>query len=114
MDALDSGPDFAELAEAFRAPDFMRDAACVESDAEFFPERGQSAAAAKAVCAGCLVRSECLEYALANRIEFGVWGAASPRERNVLHPKSPLLPKERVRARRGDSALTVEQARRSA
>ena len=32
----------------------------------FFPERGASTREAKEVCRGCVVRAECLEYALAN------------------------------------------------
>ena len=32
----------------------------------FFPERGASTKEAKQVCQGCVVREDCLEYALAN------------------------------------------------
>jgi hypothetical protein len=32
----------------------------------FFPERGASTREAKEVCRGCVVREDCLEYALAN------------------------------------------------
>lgn len=38
---------------------------------------------AKAVCAGCVVRSECLEYAIANRETQGIWGGMSPTERRL-------------------------------
>jgi hypothetical protein len=47
--------------------DWRLDAACAEVDPElFFPETGQvpQAAAAKQVCAGCVVRGPCLEAAL--------------------------------------------------
>ena len=37
----------------------------------FFPERGASTREAKEVCRGCVVREECLEYALANGEKFG-------------------------------------------
>ena len=50
----------------------------------FFPERGQDTAAAKAVCAGCVVSAECLEYALDAGEKFGVWGGKSERERRRL------------------------------
>lgn len=32
----------------------------------FFPERGASARQAKEVCRGCVVRDQCLEFALEN------------------------------------------------
>lgn len=50
----------------------------------FFGERGENAVLAKQVCAGCPVRVECLEYAIARSERFGVWGGLSPRERRVL------------------------------
>jgi WhiB family redox-sensing transcriptional regulator len=50
----------------------------------FFPERGASTREAKAVCRGCVVREECLEYALAHGEKFGIWGGLSERERRRL------------------------------
>jgi WhiB family redox-sensing transcriptional regulator len=50
----------------------------------FFPERGQSTDEAKAVCAGCEVRVECLEFALVHGEKFGIWGGASERERRRM------------------------------
>ena len=47
----------------------------------FFPERGASTREAKEVCRACVVRQECLEYALANGEKFGIWGGMSERER---------------------------------
>jgi WhiB family redox-sensing transcriptional regulator len=46
----------------------------------FFPERGASTREAKEVCRGCVVREDCLEYALANGEKFGIWGGMSERE----------------------------------
>ena len=58
------------------------DALCAETDPEaFFPEKGGSTREAKRVCAGCSVRAECLEFALANDERFGIWGGLSERER---------------------------------
>jgi WhiB family redox-sensing transcriptional regulator len=54
------------------------------SPAEFFPSDGTGVETAQRVCAVCPVRSECLEYALINRIEHGVWGGASERERRRI------------------------------
>lgn len=64
---------------------WMNDGACIGADPEvFFIERGASAAPAKAVCAGCPVREQCLDYALDNCEKFGVWGGKSERERRRL------------------------------
>jgi WhiB family transcriptional regulator, redox-sensing transcriptional regulator len=52
--------------------------------AEFFPSDGTGVETAQRVCAACPVTSECLEYALLNRIEHGVWGGASERERRRI------------------------------
>ncbi len=61
------------------------DAACAETDPEaFFPNKGESTSAAKAVCAGCSARGDCLAYALERNERFGVWGGLSERERRVL------------------------------
>jgi WhiB family redox-sensing transcriptional regulator len=54
------------------------------SPAEFFPSDGTGVETAQRVCAECPVRAECLEYALLNRIEHGVWGGASERERRRI------------------------------
>jgi WhiB family redox-sensing transcriptional regulator len=65
-------------------------AACGSGDPElFFPISSSGPAAeqikrAKAVCAGCQVRSECLDFALRTRATEGVWGGTSPEERELL------------------------------
>ena len=52
----------------------------------FYPERGNRVAAdrAKAICGGCTARLDCLEYALRNNEEHGVWGGTTVSERRVL------------------------------
>jgi hypothetical protein len=65
-------------------PAFHADAACREHpEIDFFPAVGDTAADAKRICAGCLVRAECLEYALAG-CERGVWGGTSSRDRRRM------------------------------
>src|SRR2546423_8891102 len=56
----------------------------------FFPERGASTREAKAVCRGCEVRAECLEYALAHGEKFGIWGGLSERERRRVRRQRAL------------------------
>lgn len=50
----------------------------------FFPERGASTKEAKAVCHGCEVKDECLEFALRMGEKFGIWGEKSERERRRI------------------------------
>jgi len=56
----------------------------------FFPERGASTKEAKEVCRGCVVREDCLEYALDHGEKFGIWGAMSERERRRLRRQRAL------------------------
>jgi len=64
---------------------WQRQANCMGVDPDlFFPERGASTREAKEVCRGCVVREDCLEYALTNSEKFGIWGGLSERERRRL------------------------------
>ena len=64
---------------------------CIGVDPDlFFPERGASTREAKAVCRGCEVRDDCLEYALANGEKFGIWGGLSERERRRVRRQRAL------------------------
>lgn len=56
----------------------------------FFPERGASTKEAKQVCQSCVVREDCLEYALANGEKFGIWGGLSERERRRIRRQRAL------------------------
>ncbi len=47
-------------------------------------KRPSNTAAAKAVCAGCPVTSECLRYAVENQVQHGVWGGLTGQERLLL------------------------------
>lgn len=65
--------------------DWQERALCAQTDPEaFFPEKGGSTREAKRICAGCEVRSECLEYALEHDERFGIWGGLSERERRRI------------------------------
>ena len=50
----------------------------------FFPSDGVGVDRARKICATCNVTEDCLEYALLNRIDHGVWGGASERERRRI------------------------------
>jgi WhiB family redox-sensing transcriptional regulator len=55
-----------------------------EVPARFFPSDGVGVDHARRICATCPVREPCLEYALEQRIDHGVWGGASERERRRI------------------------------
>jgi WhiB family redox-sensing transcriptional regulator len=80
-------------------PTWQRSANCLGVDPDlFFPERGGSTREAKEVCRGCVVRKDCLQYALDNSEKFGIWGGLSERERR------------RLRRRRNGAPYRVSQA----
>ncbi|MDG2427464.1 MAG: WhiB family transcriptional regulator [Acidimicrobiales bacterium] len=59
--------------------------ACAGSDPDvFFPHDGVGVELAKRICADCQITEPCLNYALANRIEHGVWGGCSERQRRRI------------------------------
>ena len=70
--------------------DWRHRAACRDEDPElFFPisEIGPGARQldeAKAVCARCPVRTQCLDYAVDNGLDHGVFGGTTERERREL------------------------------
>jgi WhiB family redox-sensing transcriptional regulator len=85
-------PGFGELNGGFGLlvlvvgrPAWQEQASCRGVDPDlFFPERGEPAGPAKEVCSGCVVRSECADYAIARPEKFGVWGGMAERERRKM------------------------------
>jgi WhiB family redox-sensing transcriptional regulator len=74
-----------DLIDLLGRPEWMKRAACRGEDpALFFPPLGANAAKARAICATCSVRQECLSYALADPESAGVWAGLSERERRRL------------------------------
>nr|WP_206345339.1 WhiB family transcriptional regulator [Streptomyces thermoviolaceus] len=67
-------------------------AACTSGNAEALFADDPVQRAATAVCADCPVRTECLAYALDNRIHHGVWGGMTERERRALLRSRPAVP----------------------
>ncbi|HMC41570.1 MAG TPA: WhiB family transcriptional regulator [Acidimicrobiales bacterium] len=71
---------------------WMARALCRGIDPEvFFPHDGVGVEKASRICSGCSVRQPCLDYALANRIDDGVWGGLSERARRRLLAGSPVV-----------------------
>lgn len=65
--------------------DWMANGKCREvPPATFFPSDGVGVEVARRICATCAMQAPCLEYALRNKIDHGVWGGASERERRRI------------------------------
>ncbi len=69
--------------------DWAAQAACRTCDPDALFVQGAAQNRAKAICVGCSVRTECLADALDNRVEFGVWGGMTERERRALLRRRP-------------------------
>jgi WhiB family transcriptional regulator, redox-sensing transcriptional regulator len=74
-----------ELLDLLQGPAWRGDALCREyPDLAWFGQSHRRARAAAAVCAACLVRAECLSYAMADPGLNGIWGGLTAKERNQL------------------------------
>lgn len=69
--------------------DWRINASCRDEEPDQLFVRGAEQRKAKLVCLGCPVRMECLAEALDNKIEFGVWGGMTERERRALLRRRP-------------------------
>lgn len=75
--------------------DWMKEARCADSDPDlFFPEQGGNPPTlARAICAMCPVKQECLDFSLREGMAYGIWGGHPERERRKMPgwtpPKQP-------------------------
>lgn len=73
------------MTRAMPPPDWMDHAACIGNHSgDWFPEGDtatEQSVRAKRICNVCVVRSECLEFALTEHIKFGIWGGMGYKER---------------------------------
>ena len=75
-------------------------ARCRDCDPTMFFDTTESESAeiayAKAVCAGCPVREQCLGHAIHTGEQFGIWGGLTERERRQYKWFSYTLPPQPV------------------
>jgi WhiB family transcriptional regulator, redox-sensing transcriptional regulator len=71
--------------------DWSERAACRNRHPDLLFVEGAAQNKAKEVCGACPVRTECLAYALDRRIEHGVWGGMTERERRALLRRRPTV-----------------------
>ncbi|MEV6536038.1 MULTISPECIES: WhiB family transcriptional regulator [Streptomyces] len=69
--------------------DWRENSACGSADADELFADSPRQKRAKMICMRCPVRTQCLAEALDERIEFGVWGGMTERERRVLLRRKP-------------------------
>lgn len=63
-------------------------ALCAAQQVDLFV-KGAAQNQAKTICRSCPVRTQCLAEALDNRVEWGVWGGLTERERRALLRRRP-------------------------
>ncbi|MFF2789701.1 WhiB family transcriptional regulator [Streptomyces sp. NPDC058049] len=71
--------------------DWASHAVCRTADPDELFVQATAQNRAKALCTGCPVRTECLADALDNKVEFGVWGGMTERERRALLRRRPSV-----------------------
>ncbi len=95
--------------DAVRESEWMPLAACRGAELDLFFPVGSSGpalnqlAAAKAICGGCLVRADCLSWAMATGQQYGVWGGLSEEERHRVSRD------QRTKRRTGYGAVSVDE-----
>lgn len=79
----------------FTDTSWMSHGNCAHRDPSmFFPSDGVGVEIARRACEGCPVKTLCLEYAIAERIDHGVWGGCSERERRRIIRSRQVKPAE--------------------
>lgn len=104
-------------------PEWMERAKCIGVNPDwFFPETGSDKTnerlyeLARDVCKRCCVQQDCLDYAQAESINYGMWGGQTPSERDTRTKKWGKRPGPiahgtyggyRMHRRRGEEACEV-------
>lgn len=84
----------------------MTAAACIGADPEQWFDAEREAEAV-AFCEVCPVRAQCLDYATAERIGFGVWGGLAERQRTQYPTAGLALTAPQVERARREAAAGV-------
>jgi len=69
--------------------DWTTRAVCSTQDPDLLFVTGAAQREAAKMCRGCPVKLECLADALDNKVEFGVWGGLTERQRRALLKRNP-------------------------
>ncbi|GAA1836148.1 transcriptional regulator WblA [Pseudonocardia ailaonensis] len=74
----------ADCAESVTWWDWRSSARCRDTDSDPLGPAPADQRALRTFCGFCVVRTECLAFALDRRIESGTWGGVSARERRAV------------------------------
>lgn len=78
-------------AGAVERGEWVTKAKCREGDPDALFVRGAEQRKAAVICRHCPVLEPCRADALDNRVEFGVWGGLTERQRRALLRKNPEI-----------------------
>lgn len=84
----------AGMSNTVRNPErgeWVTQAKCRNEDPDALFVRGAEQRKAAVICRHCPVLTECRADALDNRVEFGVWGGLTERQRRALLRKNPHI-----------------------
>lgn len=81
--------DSADTARSFERGEWVTMAVCRSGDPDALFVRGAEQRKAAAICRSCPVQMECRADALDNKVEFGVWGGLTERQRRAVLRKNP-------------------------
>ncbi len=74
---------------SFERGEWVTMAVCRQGDPDALFVRGAEQRKAAAICRRCPVQMECRADALDNKVEFGVWGGLTERQRRAVLRKNP-------------------------
>ena len=85
-------------------------AVCAGGDPDTLFVTGAAQREAAKICQACPVRLECLADALDHRIEYGVWGGMTERQRRAVLKKSPEVTNWRAALEDARTSVGREEA----
>ena len=80
-----------DTVDTFERGEWVTQAVCRQGDPDALFVRGAEQRKAAAICRNCPVLMECRADALDNKVEFGVWGGLTERERRALLNRRPRV-----------------------
>ncbi|MBP3089405.1 WhiB family transcriptional regulator [Corynebacterium sp. sy017] len=87
--SLLSSPKNSSSSAANLRNEWVLQAICRDGDPDALFVRGAAQREAAALCRKCPVMMQCRSDALDNKVEFGVWGGLTERQRRAILRKNP-------------------------